>query len=112
MERNKKYKDSDLITAAKESLKRLKQETCPATYMPDFDKDKCIDILKQAIDTLEDFINFVGMSNAEDLKALDAILKHTTCDGWSNGYSTKYYEMNDEELKIFNKVYKSYKENK
>ena len=38
---------------SKEALKRLKQETAPATYMPDFDKDKCIEIIQKDLDRLE-----------------------------------------------------------
>lgn len=38
---------------SREALKRLKQETVPATYMPDFDKDKCIEIIKKDLDKLE-----------------------------------------------------------
>ena len=38
---------------SKEALKRLKQETAPATYMPDFDKDECIEIIKKDLDKLE-----------------------------------------------------------
>ena len=37
----------------REALKRLKQETAPATYMPDFDKDKCIEIINQDLDRLD-----------------------------------------------------------
>ncbi len=33
----------------KEALKRLRQETCPATYMPDFDKEKCLQVIEKAI---------------------------------------------------------------
>ena len=38
---------------SKEALKRLKQETSPATYMNDFDKDECIEIIKQDLKRLE-----------------------------------------------------------
>lgn len=38
---------------SKEALKRLKQETCPATYMADFDKNECIEVIKQDLDRLE-----------------------------------------------------------
>jgi hypothetical protein len=38
---------------SKEALKRLKQETAPATYMADFDKEKCIEIIKKDLDRLE-----------------------------------------------------------
>lgn len=37
------------VEQAQSSLKRLKQETCPATYCDDFDKDKEIEVLKQAV---------------------------------------------------------------
>ena len=41
---------------ALEALKRLKQETCPATYMPDFNKIECCDIVEKALKAL-DIIN-------------------------------------------------------
>lgn len=41
--------ENKIVTDARASLKRLKQETCPATYMDDFDKDKEIEVLKQAV---------------------------------------------------------------
>lgn len=36
-----------------EALKRLEQETCPATYMPDFNKLECIDIVRKALKVLD-----------------------------------------------------------
>lgn len=32
-----------------EALKRIRQETIPATYNPDFDKGKCCDIIEKAL---------------------------------------------------------------
>lgn len=32
-----------------EALKRIRQETCPATYMQDFDKNECCDTIEQAL---------------------------------------------------------------
>ena len=32
-----------------EALKRLRQETCPATYMPDFNKDECLEVIEKAL---------------------------------------------------------------
>ena len=32
-----------------EALKRLRQETCPATYMPDFNKEECLDVIEKAL---------------------------------------------------------------
>lgn len=36
-----------------EALKRIRQETCPATYMPDFDKDECCNIIEKELKALE-----------------------------------------------------------
>ena len=38
---------------ALEALKRIRQETCPATYNPDFDKLKCCDIIEDALTVLQ-----------------------------------------------------------
>lgn len=52
---------------SEEALKRLKQETAPATYMPDFDKNKCIEIIKQDLDRLEKIKGiFEDMKDARD----------------------------------------------
>ena len=32
-----------------EALKRLRQETCPATYMPDFNKEECLEVIEKAL---------------------------------------------------------------
>ena len=32
-----------------EALKRIRQETCPATYNQDFDKEECCDIIETAL---------------------------------------------------------------
>lgn len=32
-----------------EALKRLRQETCPATYNPDFDKEECLEVIEKAL---------------------------------------------------------------
>ena len=38
---------------AKEAIKRLRQETAPATYMPDFDKEECLQVVEARMDELE-----------------------------------------------------------
>ena len=35
------------------ALKRIRQETCPVTYMPDFDKEECCKIIEKELKTLE-----------------------------------------------------------
>ena len=32
-----------------EALKRIRQETCPATILPDFDKEECCNIIEKAL---------------------------------------------------------------
>ena len=48
---------------SKEALKRLKQETAPATYMPDSYtfKDECIEVIKQDLERLETLEKFVAI---------------------------------------------------
>lgn len=36
-----------------EALKRIRQETCPATYNQDFDKNECCDIIEQELKDYE-----------------------------------------------------------
>lgn len=36
-----------------EALKRIRQETCPATYIPDFDKEECCKIIEKELKALE-----------------------------------------------------------
>lgn len=57
---------------AKEALKRLKQETAPATYMPDFDKDKCIEIINQEFERLE----ALEKENQELKELVEFLIKH------------------------------------
>ncbi len=37
----------------KEAIKRLRQETCPNTYMPDFDKEECLQVIEKDLKPLE-----------------------------------------------------------
>ena len=38
---------------SKEALKRLWQETAPATYMKDFNKKECCDVIERDLEMLE-----------------------------------------------------------
>lgn len=48
---------------SKEALKRLKQETAPATYMVDFDKDECIEIIRNDLEQLEKYKSAIKIIN-------------------------------------------------
>lgn len=37
-----------------EAVKRLRQETCPNTYMPDFDKEECLKVIEEFKNNIED----------------------------------------------------------
>lgn len=50
-----------------EALKRIRQETCPATYMDDFDKNECCDVIEQALLRLE------AIDNANPSEALECL---------------------------------------
>jgi len=39
-----------------EAIKRIRQETAPATYMPDFDKEQCLKIIEDSIKQKDDTI--------------------------------------------------------
>lgn len=38
---------------SKEAIKRLRQETTPNTYMPDFDKEECLKVIETDLEILE-----------------------------------------------------------
>lgn len=39
-----------------EAIKRIRQETCPATYMQDFDKEQCLKVIEDSIKQKDDTI--------------------------------------------------------
>lgn len=63
------------MTKALEALKRIRQETCPATYMADFDKNECCDVIEQALQRLEAIDNANPSEALEDLEALEQDIK-------------------------------------
>ena len=36
-----------------EAIKRIRQETAPCTYIPDFDKEKCLGVIERHIELLK-----------------------------------------------------------
>ena len=42
-----------------EAIKRLRQETCAATYMPDFDKELCLRTIEQYIPKIKYYEVFI-----------------------------------------------------
>ena len=63
-----------------EALKRIRQETCPATFIPDFDKEECCNIIETALKDYERRLalakEYQDINNvAKRLKALEIIKK-------------------------------------
>lgn len=60
---------------SKEALKRLKQETVPATYMPDSYtfKDDCIEVIKQDLDKLEQYKQLEEKIGCSLIKIFEAL---------------------------------------
>ena len=48
--------ERDYSMELNEAIKRVRQETCPATYMPDFDKEKCLKVIEDSIKQKDDTI--------------------------------------------------------
>ena len=65
------------MSKALEALKRIRQETCPATYMADFDKNECCDVIEQSLQRLE------AIDNANPSGALEIL------DDFKNGLVNK-----------------------
>ena len=49
-----------------EALKRIRQETCPATYMQDFDKEECCNIIEKGLKRLEIMDRCVTRENKDE----------------------------------------------
>ena len=59
------------MMTSKEAIKRLRQETAPATYMPDFDKEECLQVVEARMDELEKKIQLFNaylIKRAEELQ--------------------------------------------
>ena len=52
-----------------EALKRLRQETCPATYMPDFNKEECLEVIEKAL------LELKAIKEAKPSEALECLEK-------------------------------------
>ena len=58
-----------------EAIKRIRQETCPATYMPDFDKEKCLKVIEDSIKQKDDTIQALKdyLIKWDDMLQLDGV---------------------------------------
>ena len=51
---------------SKEALKRIRQETAPATYMKDFNKKECCDVIEKDLEVLEIIKHIVKIADYSD----------------------------------------------
>lgn len=58
-----------------EAIKRIRQETCPATYMQDFDKEQCLKVIEDSIKQKDDTIQALKeyLIKWEDMLQLDGV---------------------------------------
>lgn len=63
--------------SVKEISKRLRQETIPATYNPDFDKDVCMNVIDMVID---EWCEFKKQELLRTLQPKDCVIKFTLTD--------------------------------
>ena len=66
-----------------EALKRIRQETAPATYNPDFDKKECCDVIEQALQHLE------AIENSNPSETLDKLLDRANHDEYLSRIGTE-----------------------
>lgn len=59
---------------SKEAIKRLRQETAPATYMPDFDKEECLKVIEKELEELDKFKALLNKYEIKDIKALEELI--------------------------------------
>ena len=60
---------------------------------------------------LDNLFEELGIESKEDLinrlKALEIIIKYTYSGGWSGDYTTQYWDMRIDEIKVIEKVFKN-----
>lgn len=58
-----------------EAIKRIRQETCPATYMQDFDKEQCLKVIEDSIKQKDDTIQALKeyLIKWDDMLQLDGV---------------------------------------
>ena len=86
-----------------EVLKRIRQETCPATYMPDFNKNECCDTIEKALKEkqyLDHFLNtiFDTYDDIEIVGEYDEDLRKYCITIKFNGSELSFYCNHDEYL--------------
>ena len=78
------------MTKEFEALKRLRQETCPATYMPDFNKEECLEVIEKAL------LELKAIKEAKPSEALEKL--NYICEDVSFAYDDDYvsYDYTDD----------------
>lgn len=69
------------MTKGLKALKRIRQETCPATYMPDFDKNQCCDDIEKELKAF--YIIVEKNVNMDLLTDVDTVEEYNEQMNWS-----------------------------
>lgn len=88
-----------------EALKRIRQETCPATYMPDFDKEECCNIIEHDLLKAKEHEKLLKIINEKNvdfrwLKVCD------TVKSYNNGIDEYSNELTKEEFTTLKEIIK------
>lgn len=96
------------MTKELEALKRIRQETCPATYMADFDKNECCDVIEQALLELK---SIKEANPSEALKCLEQLAEMAdkcwvSCDvyKWKNTIKQALLKAQEQEQYYFDLI--------
>lgn len=67
-----------------EAIKRIRQETCPATYMQDFDKEECLKVIEDSIKQKDDTIQALKeyLIKWDDMLQLDGVNSKSMVNGY------------------------------
>lgn len=83
---------------SKEAIKRLRQETCPATYMSDFDKEECLQVVEKDLNNYENLKQIIN----EEFKGLTCAMGENL--DFSDEEDVKHYDCLKAKAEILEKI--------
>ena len=92
----------------KEALKRLRQETCPATICPDFDKEECLNVIEKALEKSEIYEKAMNIIKNK-LPDMCTLKVCKTADDYNEFYDNQQngnYYITEDEFRLLKEVLK------
>ncbi len=92
------------MSKAKDYIKRLRQETCPSTYCPDFDKDECLDYIESIVDAFEEIkAGYLSVDNMKKGKTYNTFF-HLSADGMGSYFLEANYHDTQHSTRKISKI--------